>query len=250
MPYDREHFFTTVRKDLFGGTMTQSQVDSCNYMLAVWEDHFEKPNPRDGTNWLSYCFATVFHETGQKMRPVEEVGKGSGKSYGKPVGPYGKAYYGRGHPQLTWEDNYKKGKDRLKAGYNIVADLHQFPEKMLEDEVSVLVLYDGMTVGWFTGVGLPKYFNGTTEDAYNARRVVNVLDKAEAIRGYYNKFKKSLKKTDATAPPPEVSEDEPIQHPEDEGAPMEKPEQVVRLTLASDTPLRLNVMAGENVEIV
>lgn len=151
---------------------------------------------------------------------------------------------------MTWEDNYKKGKDRLKAGYNIGADLHQFPEKMLEDEVSVLVLYDGMTVGWFTGVGLPKYFNGTTEDAYNARRVVNVLDKAETIQGYYNKFKKSLKKTDATAPPPEVSEDEPIQHPEDEGAPMEKPEQVVRLTLASDTPLRLNVMAGENVEIV
>jgi len=36
---------------------------------------------------------------------------------------------------------------------------------------TALVLYDGMVYGWFTGVGLPKYFNATVEDPKNARRM-------------------------------------------------------------------------------
>ena len=68
----------------------------------------------------------------------------------------------------------------------------QYPHRMLELEPAALILFDGMIDGWFTGVGLPTYFNASTEDPYNARRTVNGTDKAETIKGHYYKFKDAL----------------------------------------------------------
>jgi predicted chitinase len=195
MPYDRKVFFDGVRASLFHSTLTQDQVDGMNFLLETWEKHFEAANPRDGTNWLAYALATFFHETAERMQPIEEYGRGSGKSYGQPAGPYGQKYYGRGHVQLTWEDNYKKGEKYLRERYDVTHTIHKDPHKMLESTVSALVSYDGMVNGWFTGVGLPKYFNGTTEDPLNARRIVNAMDRADLIAGYYRKFKAALRKT-------------------------------------------------------
>jgi hypothetical protein len=194
MSYNRDYFFDSVRSSLFKGTLNQSQVDGMNYLLDTWEDQFEEESGDNSTMWLAYCLATVFHETAQTMRPIEEYGKGSGKSYGNPTGPYNQSYYGRGHVQLTWEDNYKKGQDFLKKRYEIDAPMHEYPHRMLEDETSSLVLFDGMIYGWFTGVGLPKYFDADKgiEDPYNARKIVNALDKADTIKGYYQKFKAAL----------------------------------------------------------
>jgi hypothetical protein len=63
-----------------------------------------------------------------------------------------------------------------------------------------------MIYGWFTGVGLPKYFDAARgiEDAYNARKIVNALDKASTIQGYYTKFKAAL----VQQAPPEPDEDD------------------------------------------
>ena len=221
MPYDRKHFFDTVRKDPFKGTLTQDQVDGMEYLLKVWEKHFEAGNPRDGTNWLAYCLATFFHETAQKMQPIEEYGKGSGKSYGQPAGPHNQKYYGRGHVQLTWETNYKNGQQYLKDRYKVDSNIYPNASKMLESETSALVSFDGMVHGWFTGVGLPKYFNGTTEDPVNARRIVNGTDKADMIAGYYKKFKPALKQVPATTPVVEAQlpglPDKPaMPHPDEE----------------------------------
>ena len=103
MPYDRRFFFDTVRKDLFRGTLRQSQVDGMEYLLGIWEKHFEAENPRDGTNWLAYALATFFHETAETMQPIEEYRKGSenGKSYGQSVGPHNQKYYRPRPLQLT-----------------------------------------------------------------------------------------------------------------------------------------------------
>jgi len=212
---NRDIFFNSVRASLFGGKLSQAQVDGMNYLLEVWETYFEEPNPRDGNKWLAYCMATVYHETGKKMQPVEEVGKGKGKKYGVATGPYNKIYYGRGHVQLTWDYNYKKAQEQLQKNYNIDMPLYQHPEKMLQNEPSALVLYDGMTNGWFTGLGLPRYFNSTTEDPTNARRVVNGTDKAQTIAGYYNKFKPAIV---TVAPPPLPPELIPEPEPLPEGA--------------------------------
>jgi putative chitinase len=227
---DRDVFFNTVRASLFGGSLSQSQVDGMNYLLDVWEEFFETPNPRDGNKWLAYCMATVFHETGKKMKPVEENG---GKAYGNPpakywspTGPYNQIYYGRGHVQLTWDTNYQKGQDQLKKNYKLEIPLYRYPAGMLDDRPSALVLYDGMTNGWFTGVGLPKYFNSTTEDPVNARRIVNGTDQASTIAGYYWKFK------------PAIVTAEPEPEPEPEPAP---PTQPPTITITSDQTVWLNI---------
>jgi putative chitinase len=209
MPYDRKLFFDTVRKDLFRGTLTQKQVDGMEHLLIIWERHFEEANPRDGTKWLAYCLATFFHETAETMNPIEEYGKGSGKSYGQPAGPYNQKYYGRGHVQLTWETNYKNGQKYLKERYNIDHTIYPEAHKMLEPQVSALISYDGMIHGWFTGVGLPKYFNATVEDPVNARRIVNGTDCADKIAGYYKKFKPALKQVPKAETPAEVEAELP-----------------------------------------
>lgn len=66
---------------------------------------------------LAYALATAYHETGRKMVPVREgfastdakarriVGH---RKYGKPAGPHGHVYYGRGQVQLTWLSNYRR----------------------------------------------------------------------------------------------------------------------------------------------
>lgn len=185
---DRNRFFDSVRASPFGGDLTQDQVNGMNYLLDVWEAKFSENDLR----WLAYAFATVFHETAQTMRPIEEYGQGSGRDYADPTGPYDQSYYGRGHVQLTWLSNYERGEAVLRDKYGIHSPMVKYPHRMLEDETSALVLYDGMIDGWFTGFGLPNFFNPTTEDPYNARKIVNGLDQAETIAAYYQAFKAAL----------------------------------------------------------
>ena len=198
---DREFFFDEVRKRLFGGNLSQSQVDGMDFLLTTWEMFFAEKNPKDWQMWLAYAMATTFHESNQTMRPIEEIGKGEGHDYAEPTGPYDQSYYGRGHVQLTWFDNYEKGEQCLFDKYNLKVPMVQYPHRMLEDETSSLILFEGMIGGWFTGVGLPKYFSVVhkKEDPYNARKIVNALDKASIIEGYYWSFKASLRESDETS---------------------------------------------------
>jgi putative chitinase len=185
---DRDSFFHDVRSSLFSGNLTQSQVNGLNYLLDTWESYFVDYDIR----WLAYALATAYHETAQTMRPIEEYGRGEGKSYGEPTGDYDQCYYGRGYVQLTWLENYEKAEKILKDTYDLDTPCVEYPHRMLEDEPSALVLYDGMKDGWFTGVGLPQFFDEDTEDPVNARKIVNGLDKAETIAGYYRKFLDAL----------------------------------------------------------
>lgn len=185
--YNREYFYNNVRASLFRGTLTQSQVDGMNYLLDTWEKLFPDGDERH----LAYCLATAYHETAQTMRPIEEYGKGKGYKYGQPTGPHGQTYYGRGHVQLTWEENYKRAEKELKR-YGIHAPLHKEPFLALEDANSAAILYDGCGDGWFTGKKLSDYFNAKVTDPVNARRIVNGTDKADLIASYYVKFDAAL----------------------------------------------------------
>jgi hypothetical protein len=185
---DRAAFFDAVRQEPFGGYLSQRQVDGLNYLLDVWEMHF----PDKDIRWLAYALATAFHETATTMEPIEEFGRGGANSYAQATGPYGQCYYGRGYVQLTWEENYVKGEERLAREYGVECPMHRYPFRMLEHEPAALVLYDGSIEGWFTGSRLGEYFNDTLEDPYNARQVINGLDKAEVIAEYYRSFKRAL----------------------------------------------------------
>jgi putative chitinase len=172
MPYDRKIFFDEVRASLFAGVLTQQQVDGMNFKLLVWE---ARPFSDDHRH-LAYPFATVKLETGSKMWPVEEGGKGKGKEYGKPHPITGKTYYGRGDVQLTWYENYLKATRELDLKDD--DDLTLYPERMLDPTISASVMYIGMWQGWFRGdkngrQTLERYFDSDTNDAFNAREIIN-----------------------------------------------------------------------------
>jgi putative chitinase len=183
----RKYFFDSVRGSLFAGSMKQSQVDGMTALL----DYAEQQGTDD--RHLAYILATTFHETAQTMAPIAEYGKGQGKPYGRPDGPYQQCYYGRGFVQLTWYDNYKK--QDAKLGLN--GALVQNPDLALELGTATAIIFGGMADGDFTGVGLPKYITCTdptadTTDFYNARKIVNGLDCAGLIQGYAVKFANAL----------------------------------------------------------
>ncbi len=52
------------------------------------------------------------------MQPIEEYGRGKGRKYGAPAGPYGKIYFGRGYVQLTWlEPGYQERDKASQSPY-------------------------------------------------------------------------------------------------------------------------------------
>lgn len=135
---------------------------------------------------ISYILATTHWETGAYQQryiyePVEEQGKGKGKSYGVPHKKTGKVYYGRGFVQLTWYDNYERFTKILqRLGFDV--DLINYPEQALLPEIATLILLIGMRDGKFTGKDLDDYFDPVKTDWYNARQIINSLDKAVIIK--------------------------------------------------------------------
>ena len=193
---NRQVFFSIIRKSLFDGRLNQSQVDGLTYKLTAWS--------RSGLTdirWLAYMLATSYHETAKTMQPIEEYGKGKGRPYGKKIkhnrqsytAP-DKIYYGRGDVQLTWFENYEL------MGKLLNVPLLENPELALNPEISARIMIEGMTKGAsnrgdFTGVSLENYFNAAKDDPINARRIINSLDQANKIAGYYDRFLDAINKS-------------------------------------------------------
>jgi predicted chitinase len=130
----------------------------------------------------AYVLATVEHETARTFRPLEEYGRGKGRTYGKPDPQTGKIYYGRGYVQLTWKRNYQRYSEILGI------DMVNRPELACDPNVALFVLVHGMRHGNFTGASLPRYINQRVTDYYNARRVVNGTDRAQHIANLARKY--------------------------------------------------------------
>lgn len=204
---DRAKFFRALRPDKPGDdvkgqalfrTLTQQQVAGISRWLDLWES---RPDLSD-IRWLAYVLATNYWETGRRMWPVREIGRGRRRSYGKKRAPTHSGskrrvtsnliYYGRGDPQLTWYDNYLE-MEKL-TGFPLSAK----PDLMLDPKISAIVTVEGMTRGRslrgdFTGKALDDYFNNTINDPLHARRVVNGMDHASDIAAIYEHFLYALK---------------------------------------------------------
>lgn len=198
-------FYTAIRP-FFGGTLTQTQVSNMDALLAEAVAHI------DTVEGIAYLLATVAHEAGKGMAPVEEIGRGAGHDYGRfldaGAGPGkrvtyttpAKLYYGRGHIQLTWRSNY------LALGRAVGVDLLNQPELMLSVAVSAKVAVFGMVHGSFTGKKLADYFGPGKHDPIMARSIINgrrkgekLPDRAELIAGYYEHFCTALLTAQAAA---------------------------------------------------
>ena len=189
MTYDRDVYFEHVRTALFGGAMQQIHVDGQSIILAVWE-YQGGGTPMNDQRWLAYMLATVYHETAQRMWPIEEYGRGQGKSYGEQDPQTGQTYYGRGFVQLTWRENYAKA-SKILSLYD-ERDLEYNAQLALDSLIATRVLFRGMAEGWFTGKKLGQYFNEDKNDPLNARQIINGNDKDELIAGYHDTFLEAL----------------------------------------------------------
>lgn len=188
---NKKFFFDQIRLNLFGGNMNTKQVSGVSTILDEWEANYSKNDDR----WLAYMLATAHHETGRTMQPIEEWGKGKGLPYGSrlkmtkdkngkriPYSDTAELFYGRGFVQLTWYENYDK------AGKKLAKDFLHNATGVMELSDATKIMFYGMTEGWFTGVKLSNFFNSTTEDWKNARKIINGTDKWDLIKDYALKY--------------------------------------------------------------
>lgn len=124
---------------------------------------------------IAYALATVDHETNHTFKPVREAYWVSNAEAWRKANLSYWPFYGRGYVQLTHDYNYK-----LYSGI-IGLDLLADPDAALRHDVSLFVLVQGMKIGGFTRKPLEKYVNPGHVDFFNARRVINGLDKAQQI---------------------------------------------------------------------
>lgn len=188
---NRVLFYGSVRSSLFDGALTQEQVGGIDAILAALDaegvlDQEER----------AYVLATAYHETGRKMQPVREIGQGKGRKYGIADKVTGQTYYGRGHVQLTWKENYAKFGKLLDLG------LVENPDLALDPVTSARILVKGMKDGMFS----PKYgplakYLGSAENWLGARGTVNGSDKAAAIAAIARRFDTALERADVPPAP-------------------------------------------------
>jgi len=185
---DVDKFFDAIRQRPFGGSLTQSQVEGIDAILAAF-DKFQSIVP--DRRFKAYMFATAFWETARTMQPISEIGHGIGHEYGEPVGPYDQCYYGRGLIQLTWLANYQKAQEKLSA-VGVICDLVKEPNAALGLDIAAPIMILGMTQGWFTGKRLSDYFDDAFTDWTGARRIINAQDHAQEIAAIAVEFSNAL----------------------------------------------------------
>lgn len=189
---DPKPFFEIVRSAL--GIKDASAVAGYNAILA------EAQRRKVPLAWLAYMLATAFWETAGTMQPVAEA------YWVKNAEAWRKAnlrywpYYGRGYVQLTWDFNYKKATDYFRHVLGVEVDFVKNPDLVMKPEYAAIIMFVGMTEGWFTGKDLGDYIDnideGDVEDMReftNARRIINGTDKAEKIGQHALVFERALK---------------------------------------------------------
>ncbi len=202
---DRKAFFDAIRRSLFGGNLTQGQVDGIDAILDEWERR-----KLTDLRHLAYIFATAYHEVDKTMQPISEHGgnnyfhrmydieggrPGVARMLGNLYPGDGVKFRGRGLPQLTGRKNYERMTKLLGQRFGV--DLEKDPDKALVPEIAIAIMFEGMLdadsgFGDFTGLALDDFFNDTVDDPVNARKIINGLDRAELVAGYHRKFLAAL----------------------------------------------------------
>jgi hypothetical protein len=174
------------------GELNREQEEGLKAIIDAFAQDVELEDIRHA----AYMLATTYHETARTFKPITEYGRQS--YFSKYDGRYGNTrpgdgyrYRGRGYVQLTFRANYQKASERLSRlthRYPDRVNLVENPDLALDPNIAADILLMGMCEGWFTGRNLKRYIQGDKKDYYNARRIINALDKAEDINHYAEKF--------------------------------------------------------------
>lgn len=199
-------FWDKVRTSgLFGSSVGQGVVDTVN---AIVDTYYAYYTPTGDPEHLSYILATAYHESyhaslNPEWLPVREGFTKSNAgairavtklheqgrirtNYALPEAN-GHSYYGRGYVQITWLANYER------LGKRIGVDLVNYPDLALERLTAAKLLVIGSVEGLYTGRKLADYdMPDGSMDAHNARRVINGVDQAARIAGYYGLFNEAI----------------------------------------------------------
>jgi hypothetical protein len=203
-------FYARVRASLFGGRLSQSQMDGMGRISGLCA------RAELSVEQTAYVLATVYHETGRRMQPVRETFADSDEQaivrldrawangqlpwvkwpYWRPDSD-GRSWFGRGDVQLTHERNYAKQQDKL--AYHplrptlVPYAVHDDPSMALDPQTSALICVLGMRDGDYTGKRLSDYIDGASANYMQARRIVNGLDRAADIAGYARAFELAIR---------------------------------------------------------
>lgn len=195
-----EAFFAHVRSSVFGGQISQQQVNGINAILDAWDRYGDGNLQR-----LAYVLATPNVETGGRYQPIYEIGPKAyfakyepGTKLGKQLGNTepgdGYKFRGAGLVQQTGRGN------AIRTGAKLGLDLVNHPELMMDLATSARILVVGTMEGWFTGKGLDDFIDDVDEDDaadlaefIQARRTVNGQDKAAVIGRDALRFEAALK---------------------------------------------------------
>jgi len=213
---DRSKFFDAVRSPVFGGKLSQTQVNGMGAILDA-VDAESVTDPRQ----VAYILATPMIETGGSFVPIVEnlnysadglratfpkyftasqaaayarqPQRIANRAYANRMGNGNEASgdgwrnRGRGFVQITGHDNYAKFSKIL--GIDLVGN----PDLALSDDVAAKIIVIGMRDGIFTGHKLSNYFEPTSADWVGARFIVNGQDKAQQIANFGRQFWTALK---------------------------------------------------------
>ena len=189
-------FFDCLRGGILGPTLDQDEVSGCN---AIVDAMYGAP-----VSHVAYALATAYHETAHTMQPIKEYGgskyffrmydiEGNRPRKARELGNVnpgdGAKFAGRGYVQLTGRTNY------FNAGKALLVDLIEDPDKALDPTIAALIMQKGMSQGWFTGKKLSDYLpDGPAKswEFYEARRIINGLDRAADIAQYAVQFQDAL----------------------------------------------------------
>ena len=200
---DRGKFFKSVRSSVFGGSLSQGQVQGVEALLDACQTY----GVTDARH-VAYVLATPVIETGNTFEPIIEnlnySADGLRRTFPKYFSPADAAAYarqpqrianhaygnrmgngneasgdgwkfrGRGYCQITGKDNYTKFSRLL--GIDLIGN----PDLALSKSVAAKIAVVGMRDGVFTSKQLYDYF-GVGTDWINARRIINGTDRAADI---------------------------------------------------------------------
>jgi len=190
------------------GKLSEQAKEGLDFLLSQVQ--------QDAANWrsipqIAYGLATCRWETGRTFQPVYERGSREyfnkyepstqiGKDLGNTQPGDGFLYRGRGYVQITGRANY------ARASRELSVDLVAQPDRALEPPIAYQIGARGMSEGWFTGVRLSRYLpeNGQP-DYFNARRMINRLDRAEEIAESATKIEQALRQAQIATEGPEAT---------------------------------------------
>lgn len=203
---DSKAFFAKARATVFGGVLSQAQVDGCEALLKackLWDVTDQQH--------VAQVLAEVRHETGGYMLPIKEtvmpwhtdknpsdatVIKRLNDAYAAGKLPWvktpywRKGWFGRGPIQTSHEENYRNLGDKLGL------DLVKNPGLLLEKDIGAASAVVGLRDGVYTGKKLADFNYLVALDAppkENPRRMVNGVDGTDKeVAGFHRGFYAAL----------------------------------------------------------